>query len=59
MPENDDTPDLEHSFRIQLNERWEIDYWTRTLGVSEEILRKIVDCVGCDLETVRAQLQSD
>jgi hypothetical protein len=53
MPENNDVPDLEHSFLIQLNERWEIDFWTRTLQVTEQDLREAIAVVGSDVAVIR------
>jgi uncharacterized protein DUF3606 len=42
--------------RINLNQKWEIDYWTRELGVSEEKLRQAVAIVGNSAAAVRAYL---
>jgi hypothetical protein len=42
--------------RINLNEDYEIRYWTEALGVSVEKLREIVGKVGSSAEAVRQQL---
>jgi hypothetical protein len=44
------------SSRINLSERWEVDYWTRTLGVSKEELEKAVRAVGSSAAAVRRHL---
>jgi len=33
-------------FRINVNEPWEVRYWTQQLGVSEEQLKQAVKAVG-------------
>ena len=47
------TPDRD---RINLNEDYEVQYWTKTLGVSEEELRKAVQAAGSTSESVRRHL---
>jgi hypothetical protein len=42
--------------RINVNESWELQYWTRELGVSEEQLRDAVKTAGTSAEAVRRQL---
>jgi hypothetical protein len=42
--------------RINVNESWELQYWTRELGVSEEQLRDAVKTAGTSAEAVRKQL---
>ncbi|HEY1044315.1 MAG TPA: DUF3606 domain-containing protein [Telluria sp.] len=42
--------------RINVNERWERDYWTRALGVSEEELERAVKAVGPAASAVREYL---
>ena len=44
---------LESLSTIKLSERWEVDYWTRTLGVSEQDLRNAVERVGHGVAHVR------
>jgi hypothetical protein len=42
--------------RINVNEDYEVDYWTKALGVSAEALRSAVDQVGVSADAVRAHL---
>jgi hypothetical protein len=42
--------------RINLSEDYEIQYWTRELGVSERELRAAVDAVGNTSRAVRDHL---
>jgi len=42
--------------RIDVNEDHELRYWTHTLGVSEEELRKAVAAVGVSASAVREHL---
>jgi hypothetical protein len=43
--------------RINLSERWEVDYWIQELDVTEEDLRKAVEAVGPSAEKVKEQLR--
>ncbi|MGZ3184872.1 MAG: DUF3606 domain-containing protein [Telluria sp.] len=43
--------------RINVNERWELQYWTKELGVSEDELRRVVQEVGPSVSAVRARLK--
>lgn len=45
------------SSRISLSERYEIDYWTNALGVSEEELRDAVKNAGNSADAVRRYLK--
>jgi hypothetical protein len=42
--------------RINLQEDYEVQYWTRTLGVNAEELRKAVEAVGSSADVVRRHL---
>jgi hypothetical protein len=42
--------------RINLNEDYEVRYWTQVLGVSEQKLRETVQRVGVMAKDVRAAL---
>lgn len=42
--------------RINLSEDYEVQYWTKTLGVSEEELRQAVKQVGSTSKAVREHL---
>ena len=44
--------------RINLHEKWEVQYWTKELGVSEEELAKAVKEAGSSsVEAVRQHLR--
>lgn len=43
--------------RINVNEPYELAYWTRELGVSEKTLRDAVARVGVMVSAVRAHLK--
>jgi hypothetical protein len=42
--------------KINVNEDYELDYWTKTLGVTRDELRAAVTAVGPDAAKVRAHL---
>jgi hypothetical protein len=42
--------------KINMQERWEVKYWTRELGVSHAELQKAVDKVGNSAAAVRKEL---
>jgi hypothetical protein len=42
--------------RINVNEPYEVSYWTKTLGVSEQKLRDAVRAVGVSVAAVRRHL---
>lgn len=42
--------------RINMNQDHEVDYWTRTLGISELYLRIIVNKVGDSVTAVKKYL---
>lgn len=52
---SDDTTNagLQDRSRINVNEPYEVAYWTKELGVSEELLREAVASVGVSAERVR------
>ncbi len=50
---NRGTPDRD---RISLNEDHEVQYWTKTLGVSREELERTVRSVGNSADAVRRAL---
>lgn len=45
--------------KINLNQTWEINYWTKALGVSEVKLRKAVAAVGVYVSKVREWLNKN
>lgn len=44
------------SSRINVNEDYEVDYWTQALGVSKQKLKEAVDAVGTSAKAVREHL---
>jgi hypothetical protein len=42
--------------RISLDEDWEVQWWTKALGVSEDNLREAVAAVGNSANAVRDHL---
>lgn len=42
--------------KINVNEAWELDYWTKTLNVSADRLRQAVRAVGPMVSDVKAHL---
>ena len=43
--------------RINLNEVYELRYWTKTLAITEEQLRDAVRYAGCSAAAVKAHLE--
>jgi AraC-like DNA-binding protein len=43
--------------RINMNEPWEVKYWTRELGVSQEELARIVRVAGNSVSAVRQHIK--
>lgn len=43
--------------RINMNEKWEVAYWTKELGVSEEELARAVQQAGNSANAVREHLK--
>lgn len=54
MPRRDD----QDRARINMGEPSEVEYWARTLGVSEERLAEIVKKVGESVGAVRADIRN-
>jgi hypothetical protein len=42
--------------RINVNEQWEVTYWTRELGISKEELERAVKAAGPSVAAVRQHL---
>jgi hypothetical protein len=42
--------------RINLHEKWEVQYWTKELGVTEEELEQAVKTAGSSAAAVREHL---
>jgi hypothetical protein len=43
--------------RINIHENYEVEYWTKTLGISAEELRKAVETAGTSAEAVREHIK--
>ena len=43
--------------RINLDDKYELAYWSKTLGVSEEQLRAVVARVGDSVEAVALEIE--
>lgn len=44
--------------KINVNEEWELRYWTKKLGVSAEELKAAVKQAGVSVDAVSAQLKA-
>ena len=42
--------------KINLHEPWEVDHWTKELGVSKNELQKVIKKVGNSADAVRKEL---
>lgn len=56
MPDNLQLKRPQDASKISLAETWEVEYWTRALGVSETQLREAVRVVGHSADAVRRYL---
>ncbi len=56
MADNKDERGPQDASRIALGEDYEVAYWTKALGVSEEELRAAVGAVGNSADAVRRHL---
>jgi len=59
MPDDTETRSGQDRERINVNQDYELRYWTKELGVSAEQLKQAVDAVGDRVEKVREYLTSD
>jgi len=55
MPDNLTDRGPQDRARINIDEEWEVRYWTEELSITEEQLRTIVDKVGTSAEEVRRE----
>jgi hypothetical protein len=42
--------------RVNVHERYEVEYWTKKFGVTEQQLKQTVQKVGTSVESVRKEL---
>ncbi len=47
----------EDSNRVNLAQPYEVSYWTQTLGLTENELRRIVEDVGTNVEAVKTRIR--
>jgi hypothetical protein len=57
MGDNAKARNPQDSSRININQDYEVRYWTKALGVSEDELRNAVNSVGVSAEKVREFLR--
>jgi hypothetical protein len=43
--------------KINMGQQWEVEYWTKTLGVSEQVLDMAVENAGTLVPDIRAWLR--
>lgn len=51
-------PGAQDRARININEKHELSYWTKELGVTEEELKSLVSQVGVSVQAVREKLRT-
>ena len=56
MPDNKNIRGPADSKKINVNEDYELAYWTKELGVTEKELRAAVTAAGTDVAEVRTHL---
>ena len=56
MPDNLKIKQPQDPQKINVNEPWELTYWTKELGVSEDELKAAVEAVGVKVEDVKKHL---
>lgn len=45
--------------KININQSWEVEYWTKKLHISEKKLRALVAKVGVNVADVKKKLQQE
>jgi hypothetical protein len=56
MPDDKTKRSAQDRSRINVNEKYELEYWKKKFGVSEEELRKAVQRVGPSVDAVEREL---
>ena len=59
MPDNLKRRQPEDPKKINIKQQWEIDYWTKELGVSESKLKRAVEAVGVMVVNVKKWLREN
>lgn len=44
--------------RINMGEDYEVEYWSKALGITKQQLAKVVDKVGDSVQAVRSELSN-
>lgn len=57
MPDDLTRRKPEDPTKINVNQSWEIEYWTKKLGVTEQQLRTAVNAVGPLVKDVKRYLE--
>lgn len=52
MPDNKEFVGGQDRKRVNINERYEVDYWTRKWNISEEQLRSAVQRAGVEVDAI-------
>jgi len=58
MPDNKKLKGAPDRTRINVHESYEVEYWTKTLGVSPQQLRGAVKAAGVSVKNVKAYLDA-
>jgi hypothetical protein len=58
MPDDPNNRGPKDRARINVHERYEVDYWTKALGCTEQELRDAVEAVGVMADKVREYLRN-
>lgn len=45
--------------KVNINQSWEVEYWTKKLHISEKKLRALVAKVGVNVADVKKELQQE
>ena len=56
MPDDPLKKQLETADRVSTSERWELDFWKREFGCSEEGLKEAVENVGNGTQAIKEYL---
>lgn len=59
MPDNLTRRQPEDPNKININQSWEIDYWSNKLGISSKKLIELVEKAGPLVEDVKAELAKE
>ncbi|MCX8524693.1 DUF3606 domain-containing protein [Chryseobacterium formosus] len=54
---DDLTKKPEDATKVNVNESWELDYWSKELGVTKERLKEAVKAVGTSADAVEKYLR--